>query len=109
MSDARGKLSRGEALTLDDVIQALNDERVIKPHQVHPSTMRAKIWQGMVSLSGGYMPHAYSYARTARDAADGISYDLPKRLQGTLRRQHIVWHGGNTYEVSESWVSDLIR
>lgn len=95
-------------LNLEDVLERLNDERRINSADVHPSTLRATIWLGMVSLNGGYMPHNHAYATTRRHAADCIGHDLPKRKASQLRAGWTVVHAGDVYETTQVTVSELV-
>ena len=106
-----------EFATLDDVLCALNEERAIKRHDVRPSLLDATLWQGMVSLSGGYMPHARHYARSKRAVVDGLCESAcwagdrdraPRSMRADMMAGYAFRYLGDTYEAVQMTVSEVV-
>ncbi len=107
---------------LYDVLEALNDERRVKHADIRPSLLDATLWQSMVSLSGGYMPHSRSYARSKRaavdsacesarwaDPEDGCPADrAPRGMRRDLMDGYSFHRGGNCYEVVRMTVGEVV-
>lgn len=107
---------------LDDVLEALNDDRHIKRADVRPSLLDATLWQSMVSLSGGYMPHNRSYSRRKRHAVDaacesarwanpedGCQADrAPRGMRASLMGGYSFRYRGDTYEVVRMTVDEVV-
>ncbi len=104
-----------EYSTIASVIDATNDDRCIERSDVAPRVQAASIWQGMASLSGGYLPHAHCLSRRKSDcvdyladlAADPETGRLPRGFKGQLRRYGIAHAGNDTFEVVQMTVSEL--
>ena len=101
--------------TLASVIEATNEERFIDRSDVAPRVQEMEIWQGVASLSGGYMPHAHIIATRKDDcvdyladlAADPETGRLPRGFKGELRRFGVASAGDDTFEVVRMTVSEL--
>jgi hypothetical protein len=91
---------------LDDVIQALNEEKVVRRDDVAPELLGQPVWVGMVSLEGGYLPHAYAYSAKRSD----VTAWLREMGARNLGRAGAVYdyQRGLTYEVAEYLVTELL-
>lgn len=110
-----------EFATLSDVLQALNDERIIRRADVRPSLLEVTLWQDMVSLPG-CMPHQRSYARSKRHAVDsacesarwasaeeGCPADrAPRGMRGDLSAGYSFRFKGDVYEVVSMSVAEVV-
>ena len=107
--------------TLDDVLQALNEERSISREDVRPSLLGTTIHIGLSGIGAGYMPDSYTYCRSRRALVDAhcdtarMYDDYAERVPAGFRRSLMAGCGawsrdGRTYfEVDTITISEVIR
>jgi hypothetical protein len=91
---------------LDDVIQAFNEERIVRPDDVAPELLGQPVWVGMVSSEGGYLPHAYAYSTKRSDVTAWLR-EMGARNLGRAGAA-CDYQRGLTYEVAEYLVTELL-
>jgi hypothetical protein len=62
-------MARYRYTTLEAFLEALNEERCIRREDVAPRVLRARVWLGMVSPEGGYLPSEHFVARERAEVA----------------------------------------
>jgi hypothetical protein len=91
---------------LDDLIQALNEEEVVRPGDVAPELLGQPVWVGMVSTGGGYLPHVYAYSTRRADVTAWLREMGARNLgRAGAACDH---QRGLTFEVAEYLVTELL-
>jgi hypothetical protein len=95
-----------EYASLEELLQALNDEISVRTDEIAPALLGKPVWIGLVSLAGGYVPHAYVYAARRADAVAGLrGLGAPAGLGRSGLAS--VTRRGILYELDEARVGDL--